>query len=705
MSVLIPSPSEEQGQFLDAIATDNVVADCVAGSGKTTTVLLIAKQFPHQRILQVTYNSQLKSEVRTKAAAAGLRNLEIHTFHSLALAFYPARGYDDNMIHTVLETGLPPRNRIPPVDILVLDETQDMIPTYFQLVRKFVRDMGMCPRMAILGDRYQGIYGFKGADARFLTLSPDIWGWSDFYSLTLSTSYRVSRPIAAFVNHCMLGYERLRAEREGPPVLYVRCNPFAVHRWLANKIQGLLVTGEYRAEDIFVLANSVKSIGAPVRKLENALVERGIPCYFPASDDRLADDAVLEGKVVFSTFHQSKGRERAVVIIYGFDTTYERCMEDEDAKNRCPETLYVAATRARDRLILLQSNQAPTGPLRFLQSLQSSPFLTLMDLGSGGAERVVEGAISRVVMEDGDTVHKETVTGLTRFLKEGALYALSAIVGEVFVEEAADAYSVGIPGKVASAVGCEDVSDINGLVIPAMYESRHCSPERVMSTIEVDVRNIMAEGDAGAFLTAACASLPSPAVSVEDFLRTGVLYNACVERLYNRVSQITAYDWLTEEAVEACFVALKPHLRSDTIFEQAVDATVRTGEFGIVELSGRLDALNEDCVWEIKCVETLVVEHYVQVLLYAWIWRQEYVEQFGAKEFRIVNIRTGQIQRLQQNAWHLVEEAVHIVFGNKWHRAPALTDEEFKAACAVEVVKSVSVPKTKKSATGFLGDE
>ena len=60
-------PSEEQNEIINSIRDNkNVIADCVAGSGKTTTVLFLAHYFPDKNIIQITYNAELKMEVRKK---------------------------------------------------------------------------------------------------------------------------------------------------------------------------------------------------------------------------------------------------------------------------------------------------------------------------------------------------------------------------------------------------------------------------------------------------------------------------------------------------------------------------------------------------------------------------------------------------------------------------------------------------------------
>ena len=52
---------------MDAVRNGfNVLVDSVAGSGKTTTNLHIAKALPHYKILLLTYNSKLKEECRQK---------------------------------------------------------------------------------------------------------------------------------------------------------------------------------------------------------------------------------------------------------------------------------------------------------------------------------------------------------------------------------------------------------------------------------------------------------------------------------------------------------------------------------------------------------------------------------------------------------------------------------------------------------------
>ena len=68
--------------------------------------------------------------------------------------------------------------------------------------------------------------------------------------------------------------------------------------------------------------------------------------------------------MVFSSIHQSKGSERKYCILFGFDDSYNKYYNKHESPYICPNTLYVACTRASEELLLIQSNDCK--PLEFL---------------------------------------------------------------------------------------------------------------------------------------------------------------------------------------------------------------------------------------------------------------------------------------------------------------------------------------------------
>ncbi|MGA1049604.1 MAG: hypothetical protein ACO3UU_16490, partial [Minisyncoccia bacterium] len=180
-------------------------------------------------------------------------------------------------------------------------------------------------------------------------------------------SFRITNQMRNFVNEIMLGEDRMNSCREGAIVTYVRNYRSNISRVVYAEITKLLENG-VNPSDIFVLGGSVKGANSNIRRLENTLVEKDIPCHVPMLEGDKIDDRVIDGKVVFSTFHSVKGRQRKYVFIVGFDNAYFRFNARTLPRDVCPNTLYVAATRATQGLYLLESNNYPTDrPLEFLK--------------------------------------------------------------------------------------------------------------------------------------------------------------------------------------------------------------------------------------------------------------------------------------------------------------------------------------------------
>ena len=383
--------SDEQINIYELILSGhNVIGDACAGSGKSTTILSIATHIPNKQFIQLTYNSMLCSEIKTKVDKLALTNLRVYTYHSLVVKYYQSDGYTDTVIRRVLLNKVHPKISIPKFDVLVIDEAQDMTYLYFRLVVKFICDAGSKVQLLILGDYMQGLYEFKGADTRFLTCATDIWSGFRLLSspkfdyCTLKTSYRVTNQMAAFVNNVMLGETRLEACRDGDPVVYLRRSRYDAEKYVVYKILSLLRDGE-NPSDFFVLASSIKGQNSAVRRMENALVENGIPCHVPMLENEKIDERVINGKVVFSTFHSVKGRQRKYVFIVGFDQSYFNFFGKNLSQDQCPNTLYVGATRATHGLYLIERHEMPWDrPLTFLHmthpEMKQQPYIEFKGL-------------------------------------------------------------------------------------------------------------------------------------------------------------------------------------------------------------------------------------------------------------------------------------------------------------------------------------
>ena len=681
-SYVIPKPSVEQQLVVDTVKVGkNVVVDAVAGSGKTTTVLSIAVAIPDKKIVQITFNSQLKCEVRTKAIKLGLNNLKVHTYHSLATSFYDRTAHTDARIISILQGKVSPyvARESDRVDVLIIDEAQDMTLLYYRLVNKFIRDIaGIGVQLVILGDRFQGVYEFMKADTRFLTLATEMWG-REFVHLTLRESYRVTNQIAWFVNNCMVGEDRIIARKTGCKVEWYIGDVFGTKKMFLNELMRDIRKGKIAPEDIFVLATSLKGAKTPMKVIENAFVENDIPVYVPISEECKLDDDVTRGKVVFATFPSSKGRERPIVILMGFDDNYFNFFAKDAPRDVCPPTIYVAATRATKRLILIGSSQscAPS-------------FVKWTQLEFKGNVNVVNDLPmikKSTFSQSNDDVSKRSTcpTDLVKFLKQETIEYLTPVIDGLFTVITPPEYDVKIMSKIKTKGDMfEDVSDLNGLAIPAIWEQQQGLAGSKSTTISQRIAgNSCGFFNRSTTMQNMIKKIKVPCNTVGDFLFMCNVYSAMSDGYHGRLSQIKKYDWLDMVSVNKCINTLDKYICKTKIdFEYCVDALVQS-PYGMINVSGNIDVIDSNSVWEVKCVDVLQLEHMLQLLIYFWMYNMTCKHDAVAmptRSFKLINVRTGEVRELHcstEKEHHEIERVMWCLFTHKYKPATRLSDEDF----------------------------
>ena len=690
----LPDPSAEQQAVIGAIHRgNNAIVDSVAGSGKTTTSLLLASQLPDKRIVLVTYNRRLKEETRERVDLQDITNLEVHSYHSMGLKYYKDPCFTDMDLRTILREKLRPRKALL-ADIFIFDEAQDMTPIYFDFLKKVLADNGKEPQLLVLGDHLQCIYDFpqKGADVRYLTMAdrifPSTKAWEKHY---LQISYRITKPIRDFVNDCMLGYPRLKAiKNSDQPVRYITGDPFvSVPLWIFNEIMSLL--SDYEPDDIFILAPSVKSSNDmnPINKLENLLVKNGVSCFCPTGDDEELKDEVLKGKIVFSSFHQSKGLERKVVFVCSFSSSYYFVGKDEP-RDVCPKPVYVAATREKERLYCWAEDGGDQKPFPFLRLGKGGANVELVKCRSSKKRNSPPPSVS-------DKYLMRRVTDLTKFIPEEVTQTLVDLLQVEVIRPAK--YDYQIPGVIDTPDGKkENVYDLNGTAIPTIYEHRLTGKISIQEDLEEHFLHKLQQGNS---LSESRIEWVQNIKSVPekpcDYLMMANLYGAYTSNYLFKIAQIRDYGWLSKRMVENLLGVLTENVKKDSEFLEFERTLEFEGyEFGAkeIQLVGRADLIDDDTLWEIKCVDSLKSEHIIQLALYAWLWYQTEQEELGQRAYKLINIRTGEIQQIRgiENLGFVLQ----FVLDNHFREKVTVTDEAFveraKKEAVLEIVKPV-VPK------------
>jgi len=127
---------------------------------------------------------------------------------------------------------------------------------------------------------------------------------------------------------------------------------------------------------------------------------------------------------------------------------------------------------------------------------------------------------------------------------------------------------------------------------------------------------------------------------------------------------------------------IKVNAKIDEILQEHLEQYDRRIRFGV-----RVDLITRDTLWELKCTTETVIEHYVQLVLYAWLWRLRYEDgddDEKNKQFRLFNIKTGEIYRLDATTEEMGNVVIEILKGKYIETLPK-SDEEFLEKCMNEV--------------------
>ena len=186
------------------------------------------------------------------------------------------------------------------------------------------------------------------------------------------------------------------------------------------------------------------------------------------------DERVIDGKVVFSTFHTVKGRQRKYVFVVGFDQSYFSVYGRQLSLQDCPNTLYVACTRATHQLLVLETNQWSTDrPLTFLKKTHHEMKQTSYLEFKGTPQTTFW---ERENKEEKEQIHHLSVSELIRFIPETIMEEIAPKIRQCFVRMDDPACTKNkfsdeeIPGIVRFQNGLfEDVSELNGMAIPSMF--------------------------------------------------------------------------------------------------------------------------------------------------------------------------------------------------------------------------------------------
>jgi len=611
---ILPPISAEQQNIINKIEFNNVIIDSVAGGGKTSASLYIAKTFKHLNICLLTYNSALKTETRKKAEMLGLTNMEIHSYHSFAVKYYDKSAYaDGNLSKCVskhLQKNIP---NTPKYDLFIFDESQDLHDWFFKFIKHLIYKVYATSdaKICTLGDTWQNIYTHQYSDERYLTLADKLFTWNNlpWERCVLSQSFRLTQPMCSFINKSVIHEERIKSQKKSPyKPRYLLCDAF-------NDVKDEILYYRdlgYKYSDIFCLASSVIGKGAPIKNTENlikTLLGNDVLCYASTNEDERLDDDIIKNKLVFTTFHQAKGRERKVVIVFNFDSSYFEYYAKEDYQYKCPNAIFVALSRGSERLSVIHHYRK-----EYIPFLNVDTLLETCDM-----------KISRTYIPSGPTQQQPKIQSVTDLLRHLNQDDISKCLNYVKLQTITKASSkINIPSKIKGLDGTsESVSDINGICLPSLFEYSLKGSMTIFDILRRDNMDSYSNYDLD---------------NMEHVLQISLHYHEKTSGYKFKNSQVGNLKWMTEQHKDDCISRLqKLSISKGAVFEKKVEYPIQENK-QLLGICGSIDCIDGHKVFEFKATDELQDQHYIQVILYMLALeteRQNLLDQFTNKVNRI----------------------------------------------------------------------
>lgn len=653
----MPQISNEQAAIVEAIVDNNVTVDAVAGSGKTTTAMFIAQKYPNKRILLLTYNKQLQVDSKRKCSV--FKNMNVMTFHGFCGYMYKVNCRDEKIMYKLIKN--PP---IRPInyDIIIIDEAQDLIEIFYDLIKVIDKYNTTKHTLMLVGDKYQNIYYFKGATTRYL-VNPEKYFNKPFKHLTLQTSYRLTNQMSAWINNDIMHQQRILTCKDGKPVTVVfSSNQYtsadAAANYFGKKINKLYQSG-VNVNDIMIICFSVQS-KAMTTFIECIKQYTTFNIYIPTSDDYV-DKNCCKDKILFTSIHQSKGIERDYVFLLQFDTSY--CYAYNEYLTELNNLFYVGLTRAKKELtvfirdIVVKNNIyepfkfitfSDNPYVRYYNKIESTPKLT---------EDMINGK------------RHESVTKLCKFIKTSDEMKLSEIIKIDTLQ------TKRIDPDIHDTVDNEEVFDISGCAVADMLAFRHLdSADNVIQKCEsiqsylhrfandtftlnnkqkINVSNIL--GDV-------------TKMSISQLLKLETFKDCNGDSSYGNLTGFvhrplqlskSGFNWIDKDDLELMLKTTEDNFASNHIslegeYESVLSSNLQElptkktrwhndieidGVYKIADIEGRADLITkDDDIVEFKVVSELKLSHICQALLYAFMHNKNTAILY--------NIRTGEMLRV-----------------------------------------------------------
>ena len=186
------------------------------------------------------------------------------------------------------------------------------------------------------------------------------------------------------------------------------------------------------------------------------------------------------------------------------------------------------------------------------------------------------------------------------------------------------------------------------------------------------------------------------AVKMSDYLQLAAVYGYVTGGFQAKPAQIKDFEWLTPDLAQPMLDIIAKHLGGEKVaYEVSVLLTAAklgsrkdVTKFSPMEVTGRLDAVTAEFIYEMKCTSGIEAVHLLQLALYGWLWNtvpagtgQACAATHGPRRLRLLNFRTGEMRELTSSPAELAQ-AARVLIEEYLRGDPNISDAAFLRGCA-----------------------
>ena len=177
------------------------------------------------------------------------------------------------------------------------------------------------------------------------------------------------------------------------------------------------------------------------------------------------------------------------------------------------------------------------------------------------------------------------------------------------------------------------------------------------------------------------------------FLELAAIYQAGANEVsgsrgfISKALQIESFDWMSIKDAEDCKKILKNAVIEE--YEESNEKNNLNLNFEVFKffkydwtnkitqeqksliIKGLIDIETDNTIWEIKCVQNLSDEHFLQLGIYAWIYQKNNILK---KSFKLLNVLNGEIWEISINN---LSEMMEILLNYHFRKVDNEDDDKF----------------------------